>query len=113
VRSFVGRLRWQARHATVPLLLPGLLCAWPPRLWGSAEPGAARTAGAVRRAAGRTGGGLRLVGVWGMGAAASRCCSRASAGPRSAPPVAHGPARLRLGPPTGDPGDLPRQDLMA
>jgi len=26
VRSFAGRLQWRARHATVPLLLPGLLC---------------------------------------------------------------------------------------
>ena len=26
MRSFVGRLRWRLRHATVPLLLPGLLC---------------------------------------------------------------------------------------
>ena len=26
MRSFAGRLWWRARHATVPLLLPGLLC---------------------------------------------------------------------------------------
>jgi hypothetical protein len=26
VRSFAGGLWWRARHATVPLLLPGLLC---------------------------------------------------------------------------------------
>jgi len=26
VRLLIGRLRWRSRHATVPLLLPGLLC---------------------------------------------------------------------------------------
>ena len=26
MHSFVGRLWWRLRHATVPLLLPGLLC---------------------------------------------------------------------------------------
>ena len=26
MRSFIGRLNWRLRHATVPLLLPGLLC---------------------------------------------------------------------------------------